>query len=368
MKDFIFNVPTKIIFGNGKIAQLKEYLGPEIKRVLVVTDKNVAHASGAMDKILSQLEKEEISLFDEVKENPPLEQVKKGGELAKEKDVQLVIGLGGGSPMDAAKGCAVLATNPGNMIDYMNGKPLTHEPLPVVCIPTSSGTGSEVTPYAVFTDPENESKGGFSHPGIFPRFSIIDPDLTYSMPESVVINTGLDALTHSLEAYLSTEAYDLNDALALHSIEVVLKNLEAASKKDKEAMNRMAYASMLAGIAITNAGTILLHIMAYPLTVFHNIPHGKANAVLLPAFLMFMMFNSNVKEKVARLDRMFQGLAGLNRFLKSLNISTALSSYGVDKSQLELFAQKTIVKSDIKITPAGVTEKDIIDIYLSSWS
>lgn len=368
MKDFIFNVPTKIIFGNGKIAQLKEYLGPEINRVLVVTDKNVARESGALDKILSQLGGKIISLFDEVKENPPLGQVKKGGELAKEKDVQLVIGLGGGSSMDAAKGCAVLATNPGNMIDYMNGKPLTHEPLPVVCIPTSSGTGSEVTPYAVFTDPENESKGGFSHPGIFPRFSIIDPELTYSMPEGVVISTGLDVLTHSLEAYLSTEAYELNDVLALHSIEVVLESLEAASKKDKEAMGRMSYASMLAGIAITNAGTILLHIMAYPLTVFHKVPHGKANAVLLPAFLRFMKERSVVKEKVDRLEKMFERVGGIKDFINNLKISTALSSYGVDKSQLELFAQKTIIKSDIGITPAEITVTDIINIYLSTWS
>lgn len=367
MKDFIFNIPTKIIFGNGKIAQLKEYLDPEIKRVLVVTDKNVARKSGAMDKILSQLEKEKISVFDEVEENPPLEQVKLGGELAKEEGAQLVIGLGGGSPMDAAKGCAVLATNPGNMIDYMKGKPLTVEPLPVVCVPTSSGTGSEVTPYAVFTDPENNSKGGLSHPGIFPRFSIIDPELTYSMPKGVVIDTGLDVLTHSLEAYLSTEAFELNDVLALHSIEIVLENLEAASKRDKEAMSRMSYASMLAGIAITNAGTILLHIMAYPLTVFHKVPHGKANAVLLPAFLTFMKEKSVVKEKVVRLEKMFERVGGITHFINNLNVSTALSSYGVDKSQLQLFAQKTIAKGDIEITPAEVTEKDIIDIYLSSW-
>ncbi len=368
MKDFVFNIPTRIIFGNGKIARLKEHLDPGIKRVLIVTDRNVARKSGALDKIVSQLENEKIFFFDEVEENPSLDLIKRGGERAREGGVQLVIGVGGGSPMDAAKGCAVLATNPGSMIDYMNGKPLTHEPLPVVCVPTSSGTGSEVTPYAVFTDPGNESKGGFSHPGIFPCFSIIDPELTYSMPGGVVVNTGLDALTHSLEAYLSTESYELNDVLALHSIGIVLENLEAASKKDREAMNRMAYASMLGGIVIANAGTILLHIMAYPLTVFHGVPHGRANAVLLPAFLRFMKERSVVKGKVRRLEKMFEGVGGIDCFLNSFNISTALGSYGVDKSQLELFAKKTIVKGDIGITPAEVTERDIIDIYLSTWS
>lgn len=268
--------------------------------------------------------------------------------------------------MDAAKGCAVLAVNSGDMRDYMKGKTMENDPLPVVCIPTSSGTGSEVTPYAVFTDPADQSKGGFGHPGIFPRFSIIDPDLTFSMPESVVINTGLDALTHSIEAYLSTEAFELNDALALHSIEVILKDLPAASRKDKEAMSRMAYASMVAGIAITHAGTILLHIMAYPLTVFHNMAHGKANAVLLPAFMEFMKEKSRVKEKVSRLEEIFKQVGGIKEFVNSFNISTRLADYGIKESEFDVFVKKTIIKSDIAITPAKITEADIFSIYQSA--
>jgi alcohol dehydrogenase class IV len=368
MKNFIFNIPTKIVFGTGKINELETFLTPDTERLLIVTDKNIAHKSDALNKLLFLLKNKDVSVFDEVEENPSLGLVEKGGNLAMEINAQTIIGLGGGSPMDAAKGCAVLAKNPAPMSDYMKGKSLANDPLPVICIPTSSGTGSEVTPYAVFTDPANQSKGGFSHPSIFPRTSIIDPELTYSMPESVIVNTGLDALTHSLEAYLSTDAYELNDVLALHSIETVLDNLGAAAKKNKEAMARMAYTAMLAGIAITNAGTILLHIMAYPLTVFHNIPHGKANAALLPAFLGFMKEKSTVKEKIGKLEKMFAKVGGIKEYINGFNISTSLPDYGVDKSELELFAKKTIIKSDIKITPAEITEKDIVDIYLAAWN
>jgi 1,3-propanediol dehydrogenase/alcohol dehydrogenase len=361
-------MPTKIIFGKGRVKELNTHIDPEIKKILVVTDKNVAQKSGALDQIVARLKNKDLYVFDEVEENPSLGLVKRSAELAAENQVQLVIGVGGGSPMDAAKGCAVLAVNSGDMKDYMKGKTLERDPLPVVCIPTSSGTGSEVTPYAVFTDPDDNSKGGYGHPSIFPRFSIIDPELTFSMPESVVINTGLDALTHSIEAYLSTEAFELNDVLALHSIEVILKELRAASEKNKEAMSRMAYASMIAGIAITHAGTILLHIMAYPLTVFHQMPHGKANAVLLPAFLEFMKEKSTVKQKVARLEEIFQPVGGVKEFVNSFNISTRLTDYGIQESEFDLFAKKTIVKSDIAITPARITEADILAIYRSAYS
>lgn len=370
MKNFIFSVPTKVVFGNGRINEVNAHL-PLVphssENILIVTDKNVSQKSGALDKIASQINRETFHVFDAVEENPSLGLIKNAARLAREKDIGIVMGLGGGSSMDAAKGCAVLAANSGEMNDYIKGKPLENNPLPVVCIPTTSGSGSEVTPYAVFSDHENHCKACFSHPGIFPRVSIVDPELTHSIPEPVAINTGLDALIHSIEAYLSTEAYPLNDTLALHSIETILNHLPAASQKDKDAMSHMSYAAMLAGIAIANAGTILLHIMAYPLTIFHNVPHGKANAILLPAFLAYMKKNSFVKEKVARLETIFQPVGGVKRFVNGLGISTRLSDYGIEQSQFHHFVQITIVKDDVAITPVNVTEAGILSIYRSAW-
>ncbi len=366
VKSFNFWMPTKILFGRGRVRELAGQLRPDWRRILIVTDPEAGERSGALRAVLPQLSGREPVVFNSVEENPSLAKLEEGRDAARSSRAQLIIGIGGGSPMDAAKGIAVLAVNNGAMRDYMRHRPLEADALPVICIPTTSGTGSEVTPYAVFTDREDQNKAGFSHPGIFPCCSIIDPELTYSMPESLIINTGLDVLTHALESYLSTESFELNDVLALHVIETVLENLKKAAGKDENAMDRMAYASTAAGICITHGGTILLHVMAYPLTVFHGIPHGRANALLLPRFMDFMRAKSGVKEKVGNLDRLFAPAGGVEAYVKGLGLDISLSRAGIKEENLALFAAKTIVKGDIGITPAPVTEREIIEIYRAS--
>ncbi len=363
MKDFNFHLPTEIIYGCGKVMELKQLISKDVHNILIVTDRNVFEKSGVKAQVLGQLKDCRVKVFDEVEENPSIETIRKGTKIAKDNDVQLILGIGGGSPIDAAKGIAVFSTNKGNIKEYLEGKALTADPIPIISIPTTSGTGTEVTPYAIFTDIENGKKMCLSSPKIFPKFSIIDPELTYSMPEHIIVNTGVDTLTHAIEAYLSTVTFPLNDIFAINSIEIVLENLNRASKKDQEAMNKMAYASMLAGITIAHASTILLHIMGYPLTIFHGIPHGKANGILLPAFFNFMKENSYLDEKVRTIERMFEEFGGVGNYINELNIDTKLSSYGIKKEEFEKFAQDTIVKDDIKITPADITLEDIIGIY-----
>lgn len=363
MNPFLFHLPTRVLFGRGRIDELSRHIDTKFERIVVVTETNVAARCGAFDNILDQLKDRSVSVFTDVEENPSFHVLEKGKRMARKAGAQLVIGLGGGSPMDAAKGVAVLATNNGDMRDFIKGEPLRADPLPIVCIPTTSGTGSEVTPYAVFTDQDAMSKGGYAHPKMFPMCSVVDPVLTYSMPESVVVNTGLDVLTHSLEAYLSTESFPMNDLIALESINIVLKRLREAAMKNEEAMDEMAYASMLGGIAITHGGTILLHIMGYPLTVFHRIPHGRANASLLPVFMRFMREHSTVKPKVRHIESLFDGFGGVETFVRNLGVSTKLSSYGITEGEIGTFAGRVIVKSDVKITPAKVTEDVIAEIY-----
>lgn len=363
MRKFKFHIPTKIIFGRGEISKLDKILLPTESNILIVTDKIVSEKSPAVDGAREILKDRTIAVFDGVEENPSIETITQGREIAVSSNADIIIGIGGGSCLDAAKGIAVLSTNSGNIGDFVSGKSLENAPLPNICIPTTSGTGSEVTPYAVFTDAITESKGAISFEEIFPRTSIIDPELTYTMPENVIVSTGMDVLTHAIEAYLSTESFEMNDALALRAIEIVRDNLPAARNKEEKAMDAMAYASMLAGIAIAHASTILLHIMAYPLTVYHGIPHGKANAILLPEFMNFMRENSQVVEKVNRIDRMFESGAGIRAFVNSVGIITSLSEYGVDSGDFMNFAEKTIVKGDIKITPAEISLDTIMEIY-----
>lgn len=365
--EFNFYLPTEIVYGCGKVMELKRLIDKDIANILIVTDKNVFEKSGVKAPVLNQLKDYKVKVFDEVEENPSFETISKGTKIARDNNVQLILGIGGGSPIDTAKGIAAFSTNKGNIKEYLEGKALTANPIPIISIPTTSGTGTEVTPYAIFTDIEKEKKMCLSSPKIFPKFSIVDPELTYSMPEHIIINTGVDALTHAIEAYLSTVTFPLNDIFAINSIKVILKNLNRASKKDKEAMNKMAYASMLAGISIAHASTILLHIMGYPLTVFHGIPHGKANGILLPAFFDFMKENSYSKEKIRTIERMFEEFGGVGNYINELNIGTKLSSLGIKKEEFEKFAQETIVKDDIKITPAQVTKEDIIGIYNNAY-
>ncbi len=365
--NFNFYLPTEIIFGCGKIKELNQLIEKDIKNILIVTDKNVFSKSGAQDTVLPQLKDFRIELFDEIEENPALSTIVEGTKFAKESNSQLILGVGGGSPMDAAKGIAAFVTNTGNINDYINGKGLSNDPLPVVCLPTTSGTGSEVTPYAIFTDVEKEIKVCLSNYRIFPKYSIIDPTLTYSMPEHITINTGVDALTHAIEAYLSKKTFPINDLLTIHSIKTVLENLNSASQNDKEAMNKMAYASMLSGITIAHASTILLHIIAYPLTIYHRISHGKANAILLPAFIEYMKKKSYFTQKVKTIENMFEIFGGVNNYINGLNISTELSSYGISMDEFEKFAQDAIIQDDILITPAEVTTQDIIEIYNSTY-
>lgn len=363
MNAFDFHFPTKIVFGRGRVKELGAHLPAGIDKFAIVTDGTIARKTSILERVIKSLPAKEVEVFDRVEENPSIETVEEAGREAREFGAGVVIGLGGGSPMDAAKGAAMLAANPGPLRGYLGGQAMSRPPLPVIAVPTTSGTGSEATPFAVFTDKAAEQKVGYGHPGIFPVLALVDPELTYSMPVPVVIDTGLDVLAHAVEAYLSTIAFPLSDALALQAIGVVIAELPRAAGKEAEAMDRMAAASTVAGAAIAHASTILPHIMGYPLTVFHGVPHGRASAIMLVHVLAALREKSSCPDKVGIIDRMFETKGGLKGFLKELGVSAKLSDYGVRNDELGLYAAKTIVKGDVKITPADVTVEGLEKIY-----
>ena len=348
MQAFTFHIPVKTLFGKGQISRLNQEIPSHTHKILIVTDPGLYENTGIVQQILAQLQDKDIRIFKDIEENPTLESIDQGGTMARDFKPGLVLGIGGGSAMDAAKGVANQVANPPA----------------IACIPTTSGTGSEVTPFAVFTDPENETKLGFSKESYFPKFSIIDPELTYSMPDAVLLNTGLDSLAHAIEAYLSTESFDLNDQLALHSIKQVINNLEDAVQRKQIAMDTMAYSAMLSGMAITHASTILPHIMGYPLTVYHGVPHGRAGTLLIPPFIDYLREINTCPEKVNALDELFKKTGGIRSFLENLGVSLNLRDYGVEEGELDKYVQKTIVKGDVRITPGNIDEKVIREIYL----
>lgn len=363
MDDFMFFLPTRVIFGPGSIKGLRRHIDKKYKNILIVTDSYLHQNTNIIKNVKEGLGQTGILVFDDIEENPSYETVEKGGLFAKNNGCDLVLGVGGGSSMDAAKGIAISATNTTSLRNIVRTGVLSNDPLAVCCIPTTSGTGSEVTPFAVFSDLEAKTKDGYGDDKIFPEISIIDPELSYSAPGDVVINTGLDVLAHSVEAFLSIDSSDLSDTLALRAIELCYNNLSAAVNKDRQAQVNMSYASMLAGIAITHASTILPHIMGYPLTVFHKIPHGRASALILAPFITYMRENKLLPDKINKLDELAGSGSNISDFIRSLGVSVSLADYGVTTDEISVFIQKTIIKGDVKITPGNISEEVIREIY-----
>jgi alcohol dehydrogenase class IV len=363
MNPFDFHLPTKILFGRGRIAALGAQIPAGNDRLFIVTDETIASRTPALAATLQALPGREIKTFTRIEENPSIETVEDAASEARAFGTQFVIGLGGGSPMDAAKGVALLATNARPLARFLEGSPLENAPLPVIAIPTTSGTGSEATPYAVFTDRAGGHKIGYADNGIFPAVALIDPELTYSMPAEIVVNTGLDVLAHAVEAFLSTASFPMNDALAIQAVDVVLAHLGRAVLKNPESMDQMSAAAAVAGAAIAHASTILPHIMGYPLTVFHGVPHGRASAIMMAHVLAALRAESTCPDKIRIIEARFAPHGGPDGFLRGLGVSLKLGDYGVREGELALYARKTIVKGDVKITPIAVTVESLEKIY-----
>jgi 1,3-propanediol dehydrogenase len=279
-----FEIP-EIIFGHNALSQVGQCaarLGGE--HVLVVTDPGIV-AAGWLDAALTYLKSEDLNyvVFDNVVSNPRDYQVAQGAGLYQQKNCDVIIALGGGSPMDVAKGVAVLATNPGEIRDFV-GCNLIGQPIPpLICVPTTAGTGSDVSQFAVIADHQKKVKMTILSRAIMADISLIDPNLLRTKSTEMIAATGMDALTHAIEAYVSSLAWPLTDPHAIHAIELVFKHLvTAAQTKQSSALEGMAIASLEAGIAFSNAILGAVHALAHPLGGLYDLHHGLVNAILLP--------------------------------------------------------------------------------------
>lgn len=295
-----FRVPTKIIFGSGCSARLRDAVEEEIafSRLLLVTDKGIADA-GILEKINSQLG--DVVLFDEVEPNPKSSTVNKAGDLARKLKPDLVMGLGGGSAMDAAKAVALLATNKGVIEDYEGRAKYTVPPLPVLAVPTTCGTGSEVTWVTVVTDTERRFKMSIKGPALFPKIALVDPDLLMTLPPPLVASTGMDALTHAVEAYTAKPATFLTDLFASEALKLIFSSLEEAFDdilNNHTARENQMKGSLMAGIAFGNSDVGAVHCLAEAVGSLYDTPHGVANALFLPYVMEF-----NLQAAVSRYAR-----------------------------------------------------------------
>lgn len=291
--------PALNIVGPGALSEgIQEIAKMNLGKALIVTDKGIIEAQ-IIDNVTKKLTENnlEFAIFSEVCPNPTVKNVNEGLELLKKENCDYIISLGGGSPQDAAKAIGILATNGGDIRDY-NGVSLSkNKSLPIIAINTTSGTASEVTINYVITDEEKKVKMVIVDSNSLATISINDPELMLKKPKQLTAATGMDALTHAIEAYTTLGAYRLSDILTLESIKIIGESLENAVEngEDLEARSKMAWGSFIAGLAFSNCGLGIVHSMAHQLGSEYNLPHGVANAILLPEVVEYNL-SSNYKK------------------------------------------------------------------------
>nr|WP_308645043.1 iron-containing alcohol dehydrogenase [Paenibacillus sp. EPM92] len=391
MKEMIFNKgvcrmstfisPVKIHFGEGcvrKISDECQALG--VRRVIVFADPFLV-TSGAISKVEHILSEHgiEYSVYDQIVPEPPVAIGDQAVDAVRNSGAELVIAVGGGSALDIAKAAAVLATHEGSIADYLNltgTKKLQHKGLPKILIPTTSGTGSEVTDIAVFN--LESTKDVITHNYLLADVAIVDPEFTYSVPPRVTAATGVDAFTHALEAYTSIQSSTLTDALALEAMDLIAKNLRKAvwQGHDQEARRAMSWGSMLAGMAFFNAGTAGVHALAYPLGGLFHISHGESNALMLPYVYEFILPSCLEKmEKVAFVtgvgrkeastrDNALAALQAVRDLTQDVGIPSSLQAYGIEEKDIELLAQDGAKQTRLlQRSPKALTLDDIRHVY-----
>lgn len=298
-----FFMPTRVLFGRGVLTQNAEHLRLG-KHALIVTGRHSAKLCGALDDVTAVLSAAGIAytVFDKITENPPLLTCHEGGKLAAAVGADFVIGIGGGSPLDAAKAIAAFATNPGlEPLDVYDQEKRVAHSLPIIAIPTTAGTGSEVNPYAVVTLPDGERKKTFTCADSWPCVAFVDPKYTDSLPYGTTVSTALDAFAHALESYLSPKSSVLSENAALFAAEKiwdVLSQYPDAFTPDMR--DALSVASTAAGVAISVTGTGFPHPLGYSITLLDGIPHGRACAAFAEDYITYNEKHPVGKERIAR--------------------------------------------------------------------
>lgn len=378
-KSFKYEMPTKIIFGCGVVNQTgKEVEKLGVKKVFIVTDKGLIKAG-----ILSSLEDSlksrgiEYVIYDQVKPNSSSKIVTEATNIAKDENCELIIGIGGGSSMDTAKAVAVMVTNAGNIMDYAGMDKIKNKPLPNIAIPTTAGTGSEVTIWAVITDQEKNYKTGIGSFMIIPKVAICDPELTISLPSRITAETGMDALTHAIESYVCTATQPISEALAEKSISLISKYLRiaVANGKNIEAREGMLMGSLTAALAFNETRLGIAHSWASPLGAYFPISHGLVNSILLPNVMEYNLIGN--PEKFARIALLMgENIEGLNLMdaaRKAVKAVKALSTdidlpqklkevIDISEEDIQKLANEAFQSGNNLVNPRKPTLKDMIKI------
>lgn len=375
-----FVIPNHTIVGTNVLSEAAPLLKKMGNKAFTVTGRHVA-VSDMMKQLTALLDENGIDcvIFDGITGEPTDTMIEKGVEMLKSSGCDFIIGIGGGSPLDSAKAIAAMAVNEGSIADY-NGKEITGEILPLAAIPTTAGTGSEATKFTVITDSEKGIKMLLKGDVLVPKLAIVDSSFTVGAPKSVTSATGLDALSHAVEAYTSRKAFSMTDTLAVSAVKRIMKYLPIAYKEPDNSLAReqMSIAALEAGICINNSSVTIVHGMSRPIGALFHVPHGMSNAMLLKECLSFAV--SGAYEKFANLGRE-TGVASdsdsdetaAEKFIDSLqNICDVceiptLEQYGIDRdeyySKISKMATDAVASGSPANTVKEVTVDDCIEIY-----
>lgn len=352
-------------------------------KALIITDPGVANC-GLIDPIRANLEEAglKVFLFDRVEPEPPADIIDEGVQYIKETGIDMVIGVGGGSSLDVAKGVSLSAINPGHVLNYCGIDLIPKRGIPKILVPTTAGTGSEVTRVFVVTDKkDNMKKVVYSHYAIA-DLAIVDPMLTLPMPGKVTADTGMDALVHAIETYVSMNATPFSDLLASKAIELIGKYLPIAFVKNEnlEARYQMSLASLLAGLAFASGGLGAVHALAYPLGTEYHLPHGRSNAIMLPHVMEFNLIGNrsrfsliagimgkegtitDLKAKAA------MAVEAVIELLDDVQIPYHLRDYGIPKEAIPKLVDGGMKQARLFIpNPRNLSESDLEAIYSKAW-
>lgn len=377
MKNFDYYQPTKIHFGWSRLNEIGKNVSLLGKRCLLVTVKG-----GPLEEVFRRIkgylndEGVEVFHFNKVIPNPTTNIVNQGAQMAVKNNVDVVLGVGGGSSMDTAKAISVGATHEGEAWDYrlFSDKKITEKRLPILAVPTTSGTGSQVTPVSVVTNADKKSKFAIVDPLLFPIISLIDPELMITVPFHITASTGFDVFAHSFESYIHSDASTYTDLLAEEAMKIVIEYLPKVLEngKDRESREKMAWADTLAGLCIANAGTTLPHGIAMAIGGHApNVMHGEALAAIYPEFVEYTyphamdkfariatFFNSDLKNKTKEeAAKAFKD--EITTFLKQIGMYFTLSELGVPEDELSLIADDSVELPDYKANPRAATRDEI---------
>jgi len=372
-----FQNPTRVVFGEGALQQVRDLI-PEGRMVIVTSAGSTRR--GLVDRVLRLVGEHRATVLDQVTPNPEPPDLLRHLE-AVPADANAVLVVGGGSVMDTGKILSALAGRrrlgraSGPLRELARGGTVGRgESLDVFAVPTTAGTGSEVTPFATVWDREVNRKASVAGPGLFPRLAVVDPELTWTLPEAVTISSGLDALSQGLEAWWNRNAGPVTDAFALRAVSLALESLEplARNLEDRSLRSRMMAASLLSGLAISGTRTAIAHSISYPLTLHLGVPHGLACAFTLPTVLEFNLrgADSRISELASSLGMTSaQQLADqLREVLKALKVGTRLREYGLNSGQIVELGPEMVTPGRADNNLRNVNGDQAVEIALRSWN